>query len=107
MKEATPIMILNGGAVPIFAVYENPSDYPGKYVVRMWVGPIACAAPVAICDNLQTARNKINDVTEGRYVNIGRIDAEDPVIKEIWCHGANAEELKGERLKWQTQHQKS
>lgn len=68
----------------IFTVYENPSDYPGKFVVRRWliVGgrPLADREPFAVADTLETARSS---VPVGRAM-LTRHRDDDPVIVEVW-----------------------
>ena len=49
---------LEQGDLPQFVIYNSPRDFPGKYVVRMWLvghrmGPTALAAAF---DTLEQAR---------------------------------------------------
>jgi hypothetical protein len=45
----------------MWTIYDNPSDYPGKFVVRRWIvkGPLEAADDVIVCDTLEEARSKI------------------------------------------------
>lgn len=64
----------------LFVIYENPLDYPGKLVVRRWVGQVPDEVPMAVTENLEVARNVIPDYC----IPIGRYPDEDPAIKEVW-----------------------
>jgi len=68
--------------VPIIAVYNNPSDYPGKYVARLWnVEKIGKLTQVAVVkDTLEEIREQI----PYGLINVGRSFDDDPVIEEVW-----------------------
>lgn len=72
--------VMPEAALAIFVVYENPLDYPGKLVVRRWLGLEADPIPLAVTDSLALARNVIPDYC----VPIGIYPNDDPVIKEVW-----------------------
>lgn len=67
-----------------FAIYENPSDYPGRYVVRgATIAPGSItndAEPTAVVDTLDAARAAI----PADLVRLDRDPADDPVIVEVW-----------------------
>jgi len=69
---------------PMYTVYENPSDYPGKFVVRRSF--VAGAqifvdiAPTIVCDCLAEAREAIPSF----YIRIDRHPGDDPKIVEVW-----------------------
>lgn len=67
-------------ALAIFVMYENPKDYPGKIVVRRWLGLDADPIPLAVTDSLALARN----VIPSYCTPIGIMPGDDPVIKEVW-----------------------
>jgi len=63
-----------------FVVYENPKDYPGKWIVRKWVKGKPEIHPTAIMTTLEKARKVIPKGLE----NIGRMTGDDPCIYEVW-----------------------
>ena len=72
-----------------FVIYRNPSDYPGKFVVRErvlrreherqveYVARIGC-----VCDSLAEARESIPH--REQYILIPQSCDDDPVIAETW-----------------------
>ena len=68
----------------VWVVYNNPSDYPQKFVVRRQYagakGVRADALPVAVAESLQEARR----VLPPGLVCITRSDDDDKVIEETW-----------------------
>lgn len=68
----------------MWVIYENPSDYPGKFVVRLWhpgAGFLEAAKdPTAVVETLEEARKAI---PEGRH-RLPRQASDDPVIVETW-----------------------
>ena len=71
----------------MYVLYNNPSDYPGKYVARRFlVGDpafpdgIPDALPLAVTEFLEDARLA---VPPGMY-NIGRMDGDEQHIVEVW-----------------------
>lgn len=42
-----------------WAVYKDPSDYPGKFVVRRFIGMNAKKEPEVVADTLDEARRVI------------------------------------------------
>lgn len=67
-------------ALAVYVIYENPKDFPGKLVVRRWLGLEADPIPLAVTDSLSLARNVIPDYC----VPIGVMAGDDPVIREVW-----------------------
>lgn len=66
-----------------YTIYENPSDYPGKYVVRrMWPqrGVLVMEEDCRVEDTLEAARAHV----PAGSVLIGPSPGDDPVIKEVW-----------------------
>jgi hypothetical protein len=72
------------GLITLWVIYRNPSDYPGKFVVRQqWAargGVHTCVDPHCITSSLIEARNSI---PLGLY-NIGRMEGDEPQILEVW-----------------------
>jgi hypothetical protein len=72
----------------MYVVYFNPSDFPGKYVIRRhWVdkGPPRIRhdqEPAAVEDTLQGVRKKVPNIEY--YVRLERDPEDDPSIVEIW-----------------------
>lgn len=64
----------------MFTVYENPRDYPGKFVVRRWLDFIPDTKPMIVCDSLDLARAVIPQSA----VCLGRYAEDDPAIREVW-----------------------
>lgn len=68
----------------IFTIYENPSDYPGRFVVRETecrAGELRVAAlPLAVTKTLDEARAR---VPAGLWRFI-RSAQDDPCIREVW-----------------------
>ena len=66
-----------------YAIYENPRDYPNKFVVRIWeiqAGEVVAGPVLAVKDTLDEAREAL---PKG-LVNIGRFGNDDYSIKEVW-----------------------
>lgn len=69
-----------------FTIYENPSDFPGKFVVRGWTinesGQLLVdAEPTAVVNTLVNARQA---VPADCCAMLNRSHLDDPVIKEVW-----------------------
>jgi len=67
----------------IFTVYENPKDYPGKFVIRRFVGTVPDQQPTAVSDTLQGARADLLKI-HPHLVHLSRRAGDDPVIVETW-----------------------
>lgn len=69
-----------------YVVYFNPSDYPGKFVVRRQTAHGATGEVIAdpqalyIGDDYEDAIRALPD----GLTNIGRYAQDDPVIYEVW-----------------------
>lgn len=66
-----------------YVIYEKPSDYPTKFVMRLWTigmgtvqaGPMICAE-----DTIEEVRSHLPDgVTQ-----LPVFEDDDPVIVEVW-----------------------
>lgn len=75
---------MSASYLPLYVIYENPSDFPGKFVVRKHtiIGNHTCVdlEPTTVCDTLDQARAQIPI----GHVNLHRYQEDDPVIKEVW-----------------------
>lgn len=68
---------------PIFCVYINPADYPGKIVIRRFLGEEADPLPTVIADNLNAARATL--LKDNPYLVKMAPDKKDaPHIVETW-----------------------
>lgn len=74
-------------SLSMLTVYENPSDHPGRFVVRKWdltSGQLrAAAAPLAVVLTLEEARDAVR-ASHPDAVRILRCVNDDPVIVETW-----------------------
>lgn len=72
--------------IPLYVIYENPKDYPGKFVVRRWAcsagGAVPDQAPVAVVGTIEAARGALHD--QMAFNRLRRSSDDDPVIREIW-----------------------
>lgn len=68
----------------IYVVYDNPTDYPGKFVVRahrvISGGSVPEAEPRAVTDTLDEARKVIPD----GLIRFVRDETDDAKIVETW-----------------------
>jgi len=65
--------------LPLICVYNNPSDYPGKYVARVWDVDRPTNL-VAIADSLE----EIREAKPPEMMIMDRMQNDDPVIVETW-----------------------
>lgn len=64
---------------PVFTVYENPSDFPGKYAVRLFDGDKPTRLLV-VKDTLEEARSAIPKM----FYGVKRSETDDPKILETY-----------------------
>lgn len=68
----------------LYVIYESPSDYPGKFVLRRWVVSPATVAPerepMLVVDDIDEAREAL---PRGVCL-VGPQQDDDPVIYEVW-----------------------
>ncbi len=64
----------------IYTVYNSPKDYPGKVVVRKFIGEQPSPEPLCVEDTLEEARKKI----PAGLVRMDRMPEDDSVILETW-----------------------
>lgn len=69
-----------GRELIMYTVYDNPTDYPGKYVVRRWKLLNAEADPLIVADTLEEARAAIPP----HLFCIPRQPEDDRAVKEVW-----------------------
>lgn len=67
-----------------WTIFHNPTDYPGKMVVRKFIARngavIPSAEPLCICDTLEECRARI----PRGLILTPRSPEDDPVIVESW-----------------------
>lgn len=66
---------------PIWTIYNNPRDFPGKIVVRCWYGEVP-HPDMCVAANIEAARDYCQ--RKGGEVCLGRQPGDDPVIVESW-----------------------
>lgn len=68
----------------LYTIYQSPSEFPGKFVIRKWTlvngEPAPEKKPLAVCSSLEEARMRL----PAWLKNIGREPKDDPVIVETW-----------------------
>lgn len=67
----------------LWVIYENPSDYPGRFVLRKTTvekGKMFICQNCTTYDTLEAARAAV----PGNLANIGRMEQDDPCIVEVW-----------------------
>lgn len=69
--------------IPMAVIYDNPKDFPGMYLCRIWEG--------AGCHPTNTAMQKtsLEELREdiqaaGFLIRFPRAEGDDPVIVETW-----------------------
>lgn len=75
-------MTQNTDIIEMYAIYENPKDAPGKFVVRRWEVSAGKVTPKerVIWNTLAEARASVSN---GRTC-IPRKEADDPCVVETW-----------------------
>jgi len=66
-----------------YVIYNNPRDYPGKYVMRRWdirAGEMIATDNMELAETLEEIRGK---VPPGLYC-LERFEDDDPCIVEVW-----------------------
>lgn len=66
--------------LPIWVVYDHPSDYPNCYVARLFAGEQP-TANVMICPDLEKLQNELINMG---LVKMMPMPGDDPVILETW-----------------------
>lgn len=66
----------------MWVIYENPRDFPGKWVVRRWVGLAPDKDAAAVADSLESARSAVPGIAFRDRIE--RMPGDDPAIVEVW-----------------------
>lgn len=67
----------------IYTVYKDPTDYPGKFVIRRFIISRKHVEPanlICVEDDLETALAKLPP----GLTKVDRLEDDDPKILEIW-----------------------
>ena len=64
----------------IWTVYDHPSDFPDKFVARLFLNDQPTTA-VLVADDLKTIRGQLRN--KG-FTRLMRAEEDDPVIVETW-----------------------
>ena len=73
--------IYTGLGLPIFTLYQSPSDFPGKFVARLSDGMTSQATPFVFVSD------KLSDVVKAvpqHFCYFPRHDSDDPVIVGVF-----------------------
>ena len=73
------LQIARGARLPIICIYQNPDDYPGKYVARVWDADEPTSL-IAIAETLEAVRETIPP----NMHRLHRRPDDDPIIVEVW-----------------------
>ena len=65
--------------IPLICVYDHPTDYPDKFIARLWYGSVPTRI-MATADTLEELRDKI----PSSMVRMDRHPKDDPCIVEVW-----------------------
>ena len=69
--------------MPCFTIYFNPTDFPGKYVTRLFDGDKPLRL-LTVKDTLEEARAAIPQGPPLGFVRFERSPTDDPAIVEAW-----------------------
>lgn len=72
--------IAKATVIPLIAVYQRPTDYPDKYVARLWDAGRPTNT-VALADDYDGI---LETIPTGQMVSMGRGEKDDPAIVEVW-----------------------
>lgn len=70
--------------LPMWTLYDHPTDMPEHYVLRLWDG-MTCEAHAAIfvADTLEGIHEQINAIP-GRFIELSPSPADDPKIIAVF-----------------------
>jgi hypothetical protein len=71
-------------ALPMWTIYDHPSDYPAGYVARQWLiqgGTVVSTDVLLYSSEVEPIRRQLSAVG---LVRVPRSDGDDPVILETW-----------------------
>jgi hypothetical protein len=74
-------------SLPLWVVYDHPSDFPDCYVARRWVvggGGVVPTDAVLTAPDLDQLRDSIQAHDPNANVPLPRQVGDDPKIVEIW-----------------------
>jgi hypothetical protein len=74
---------VTSSVLTMWTIYENPKDYPGKWVVRahrVGAGIVMPHTECVVTESLEAARRAVPI----GLIRLDRTPKDDPVIVEIW-----------------------
>lgn len=78
----------NETSLRMWTIFENPSDYPGKFVVREVRAKagraLSAVTPTAVTETLDDARIAAQAASPYVLTCMPRHEDDDPVIVEVW-----------------------
>jgi hypothetical protein len=74
--------LVKSGDLPMFAVYNSPAEFPGKYVVRLWRSRPE-PAPTYLVETFNTLEQAREFIPRG-LVCLSRAAIDEPEIVEVW-----------------------
>lgn len=69
--------------LPVFTIFYDPADFPGKYVVRLFDGKRPTKL-MCVKNTLEEARATIPHSPPVEYINMGRHENDPEEIVEVW-----------------------
>jgi hypothetical protein len=68
--------------LPMFTIYDRPSDYPDGFIARMFLtGRLDIATLITVTGSLEDIQDKMMEVGLSKLT---RSEGDDPKIVEVW-----------------------
>ena len=83
MVESMTQVDLSEIKMPMAVIYDNPKDFPGMYLCRIWEGA-GCHPTNAAIQRATQAEIREDILAAGFQMMIPRSQEDDPVILESW-----------------------
>ena len=72
--------LIPANPVVFYVLYENPPDFPLKFVIRCWRNQTPDPKPMCVCTNLPEAMLHLPK----KVLCVGRNMGDPPIIKDVW-----------------------
>ena len=70
------------GCLPMFVIYDRPSDYPDGFIARMFLtGKVEIPTLITVTGSLEEIQEKLMEVGMAK---LARNTDDDPKIAEVW-----------------------
>lgn len=69
--------------MPMAVIYDNPQDYPGMYVCRIWEG-VGCRPTDTAMQKSSLEEMRADIQAAGFSIKFPRAEDDDPAILETW-----------------------